>query len=281
MNLKIVYWILAPLFLVGYLTGCSGCYAPGRPPVPPAHYGWDDQGDHDAAAVQDAMRTVVTVHQDFVYKLAAPGPDKSLMGIARGGGSGFVVARRNGHTLVMSAAHVCRTPAELDLNGLKVPVAFSTFRIRYIEDKIHPATVLWMQKDPGSDDDLCLLDSPDGFGQVAVVADRTPPQGARVFHVGSPLKNWDVHMRYVSEGRFCGYQALAPGTLFETFSTPSAPGGSGGGIWYHGRVVGVLVMVERGFNDVTQAVRLDHIRADLQEALETWQKTATRQPDKK
>lgn len=229
--------------------------------------------DPDAAYVRGLMRQAVVVRAAAVF--VGPGGLPKTVGAQ---GSGVVVAHRHGHSLVLTARHVCENGDTAEVDGVDYSIPLWTFFIIDGDLARHPAVVV--SEGAAPEDDSCLLDVEGTVGDVAELAETMPPVGAMVTHVSAPFQNYDYGMMYVSDGRFCGVQRLgeALDRPYSTYSIPSSHGGSGGGVWYRGQVIGIIVLVNERFSSVTQGVHLLHLRADLREALKKWYPTASTSP---
>lgn len=89
-------------------------------------------------------------------------------------------------------------------------------------------------------------------GHVAKIADRVPPEGARVYVVGHPL---GIDHTLVTEGLvstwgFGGYLLV---------SAPATHGNSGGPVFYNGEVIGLLVRGSDSYNNISLVVPLKSV----------------------
>lgn len=263
---KILSLILC-LFITGCSSGCASLH--NRPPS------WDTQGDQEAAEVQTLMRQTVQV--DHIMSTLVPDPEKKELKTVKmaATGTGVVVAVRKDESLVLTAAHVCKPQETIKVHPaenveIELPVLGEMFMIWTIDlDKL-PAVPQVIDEE----NDVCILRVMGTAGQVASIGDREPPIGARVMHVGSPHGVLNLHRAFVSEGRVMGIQRMSPNpqdhTYLQTLALPSDHGSSGGGVFYHGRVIGVVSRVREEFKQICLATPLPAIKDAIKKAKESW-----------
>jgi S1-C subfamily serine protease len=239
---KIFYAILCLL-----MTGCtSGCALKYRRPA------WDDGGDRDAAYAQRLMRQSVEVSHRML--ILAPGSEEQkplaprLMGAQ---GSGVVVDVVRGSSVVLTAGHVCVSRKSFSVElapGVSVdaPVLAENFSVWTTDGKVLEAEVAYLDVT----NDVCSLVVAGIAGEVATLGDD-PPVGAVVTHVGSPSGISWVHESFVADGRYMGRRKVTnDGELLYLVSAPADHGSSGGGVFYRGRLFGLVSRVHESFKHI-------------------------------
>lgn len=246
-----------------FLAGCfSGC-------VPQTSFLSDARGDVAAADGQLAMRRTVIVKTAVFF--VDPETEKPIHVSQMG--TGVVAGHRNGHTLVMTAAHVCAANPKIVkmVKGKEVEVEMSV-TINAVEDldlKDHFSRIIYAGKPP--ENDVCFLDADGIFGEVTAFAALPPPAGAPVIYAGAPNAAYDLHSVWVVDGRYCGRQHFGDGEhILDTYSLPGHPGASGGGIYYRGELVGIMVMIGKTNTHISYSVELPNILEAFAEARRRW-----------
>lgn len=186
-------------------------------------------------------------------------------------GTGFVVAsdrsRGTGESLVMTAAHVGHVPRTIVRKDGESVVP-RVFLVKSVERTVERLDGSECPAEPSFEDldhDVSVLRTGCVAGSTADLADRLPPQGAFVSVTGCPEGFHEPGVFAVTDGRYLGTHP--DGELL--LSAPAAHGSSGSGVFYQGRVVGLLRAVYE-FDHVTTAVDLSYLRHALRRALEAW-----------
>ena len=173
-------------------------------------------------------------------------------------GSGFVVAT-DGHrklSLVMTAAHVA-------LVNDQVAVGYAaTVVVKTLDDR--SCTAAQWVVDVEHDIVILLVDCV--AGNPVTFATTLPPQGATVSFSGAPMGLHPRGVFWVTEGRYLGI--YNDGDV--AFSVPSHDGGSGSGIFYRGRVIGMFHRRDSIFEEATFGVSLEWLRQAMDTANSTW-----------
>jgi S1-C subfamily serine protease len=255
------------LMLVFVMAGCSGCaHAPRL---------WDPMGDDDAVQAQKLMRQTVQV--DHIMTTLVPDPEKKELRAVKMGatGSGVVVAVKKDESLVLTAAHVCKSQETIKVHPaenveIELPVLGESFMVWTIDLGRLPAIPQVIDEA----NDVCVLRVIGVAGEVARIGDHEPPIGARVIHLGSPRGILNLHRAFISEGRVMGIQRMSNDpedtTYLQTLALPSDHGSSGGGVFYRGRVIGVISRVREEFKEISLATPLEPIKAAIKKAKENW-----------
>lgn len=249
-------------FAFMFLASCSGCLSLGQQ--------WSYGDDYAAGAAQALMRGTVVIASVGMYVDPTDPQEPGKIAVQ---GSGTIIAKKNNHTLVMTAAHVCNMPevVEKTVDGKKIVYrrALQLFNVIDVDLNDHYAKVVVTGQ--SNENDICILDVEGNFGSVVLIADTHAPIGGFVTFVGAPRQNFDYHMFWVSDGRYCGRQRITEGkNWFDTYTFPSGPGGSGGGIFYHNRLVGVLSRAEMSSGHTSYGVELVIVKTFVKRALEAW-----------
>ncbi len=260
------------------IAGCQGCAT-----LKYKKSDWDAGGDRDAAYAQRLMRSTVEIFMvgsALVPNLGGKeGEPKLLPFRFHPQGTGTVIAKKGkgekAESLVLTADHLCqvaqwetvKAPLSKDVT-VEVPVLGMRIDVWDIDMNKHDAEIVY--QDP--EHDLCVVKVAGDAGEVMPVATELPPVGAMVTNIGAPRDNFQYHMAIAADGRYCGLQLGGKDnkSLYEMFSNPSSPGGSGGGIYYHGKLVGVLVMIETYHGHISFGVPLPFVQAAIAEGKKAW-----------
>lgn len=265
---------LFSLLLCFLIAGCQGCAL---------HNGnakWDSRGDADAAYAQKLMRQTAEIFVKggtLVPDLEAKKPELKAYHFGAQG-SGTVIAKRGkgkkAESLLLTADHLCQVArketVDVKLNDeitLTAPVLGMEINVYNIEMERMEAEIIYQEPE----NDLCVMKVAGDAGEVAVVAPDMAPLGAIVQHVGAPQDNFHYHMTFVSDGRYNGLQpVMKEQIVLDTFSCPSAPGGSGGGIYYRGRLIGTLTRVAPPYGHISYGPPLTYVQAAVKEGKRIW-----------
>lgn len=168
-------------------------------------------------------------------------------------GSGFVYAKGEGKSFIVSASHVLATPKVGEV--VAEPVLFfgteiSRVSVRTESVKITATTntgkvcnVKVLKLGGAGTDDVATAELDCDAGRVAQVASVTPKRGSRVIMIGFPT---GVAVPVITEGFVAGWN---DGYLVT--SSPAFPGNSGGPVFYNGQVIGVLCRVTTSYHHIT------------------------------
>lgn len=265
---------LFSLLLCFLIAGCQGCAL---------HNGstkWDSRGDSDAAYAQRLMRQTAEIFvrgTTLVPDLTSKKPELKTVRFGAQG-SGTVIAKRGkgpkAETLLLTADHLCQVAkketVDVPLNDeIKVtaPVLGMEVHVYSIEMDRMEAEIIYQEPE----NDLCVMKVAGDAGEVATVATDMAPLGAIVQHVGAPQDNFHFHMVFVADGRYVGLQPVQKeGIVLDTFSVPSAPGGSGGGLYYRGRLIGTLTRVAPPYGHVSYGPPLVYVQKAVKEGKRIW-----------
>ena len=244
------------LLLTLLAFGCTSC-AHTKPKT------WDPMGDSDAAYAQELMQETVQV--DHRVTVLVPDPDSMKEGMSPkdmklvprqtgGSGTGVVVAVSKDESLIVTAAHVCKPMETIKVEifpglALETPVLGEDYQVWTIDlDKL-PAEVVTFDEEH----DLCVMKVKGKAGKPAALVERHVPVGAKVTSVGSPLGFLNYHRAFVADGRYVGinYNAQTKEHT-ESVAVPTTNGCSGGGVFYQGRLMGLMLSVNKQFEEIVR-----------------------------
>lgn len=267
--------ILLAIMMAVIMFGCS-CNAKT---IAVKKNGWGG-ADPEALYVQGLMKGTVQVDIKFVVSTAAlveMGVIDDMFVEEEATGSGVVIASHHGHSLVLTALHVCDQGPFLDLSEVskllpKLPITSQTLKIVTVDGREYPASVYAEDKDH----DTCLIDVVGNAGTVIPVAYDMPPLGATVLHIGAPAGIWGENLVWSSFGQYVGIKAADPESEEDRdpqmawYSVAIAPGSSGGPVFYHGEVIGIMTKVLRRFDHGSFGPYVDSIRPFLGDWMPRW-----------
>lgn len=193
---------------------------------------WKETTDSDAIEAESLLDSTVVV---------------KVTGPAVGFGSGVILHNDNEHSLVLTAGHVC--------------IKDATFTLETTKGQQFPAVIIL--EDPGND--LCVLLASDLMEPTADLAGELPPVGARITHAGAPTGSFGYHLGMVVDGRYAGLEQMGD-NYYIAMSLPIAPGSSGGGVYYKGKLFGIVTMAAIPNANISWGIELDHIKATMIEA---------------
>lgn len=164
-------------------------------------------------------------------------------------GSGVTIASSAALSAVLTAAHVCTPPGSL-MTGQSA--------VQRVTGPLILAEVLW--QDPA--EDLCILAVTGYTGQAVQLAQDLPPLGAEVTWTSGPLGLFGDGLGFVDVGHYAG-QATVKSQSRLVVSGTTTHGASGAPIFYHGRLIGILVAVLTESGYVILASPIDGLRERL------------------
>tara|TARA_R110000824_G_scaffold67377_5_gene174475 strand:- start:4079 stop:4831 length:753 start_codon:yes stop_codon:yes gene_type:complete len=127
-------------------------------------------------------------------------------------GSSFIVYNTKSGSLVMTAAHVCRTTTA----GMKQKLILTD-----LVGEEYDATIL--EQDSKRANDLCLLHAKKLYNPPVKLALNGPLPGAKLFNIAAPAGIFNKNMVPILEGRYNGVSF----TDSAMYSIPAAGGSSG------------------------------------------------------
>jgi S1-C subfamily serine protease len=179
-------------------------------------------------------------------------------------GSGFAIAELgSGHTLAVTAGHVCETPPNHKTRSVKATaLGGMTYDVQIIS--IYGET------------DTCFIAVIDSRITPLTIAKDDVKLGDKVYALGAPHGIFHGSMVAMFDGYYSGHangiphqQASIDGVLsLAGYTVPARPGSSGGPILNSGgEVVGMMVMAHPAFETFTLSPRQDELRAVLKSAV--------------
>jgi S1-C subfamily serine protease len=185
-------------------------------------------------------------------------------------GSGVVVRNNfdKKESLILSVAHVThpqKTTLEVDESG------FYFFKIDTIEmtvERLDGEKCAAFPMAGNEKQDLSVIKSSCIAGQAAELADKLPPVGASVMISGAALGFHPKGIFVVTDGRYMGIEEESGE---EIITLPSAPGHSGSGIFYKGKVIGLLSKRTVHYEHISICVSLENAKTLLALAEGLWQ----------
>ena len=255
------------------LSSCAYNFVPIQSTVRPEVSSYPDP---DGADARRMMAQTVKINVEVVGKLFSKDAagkvdvkDDSFGWM----GSGSVVAvdasRGKGESLVLTAAHVSSTPK----------IGTPMFSPDMMKMFVVEAVLMYVETNDGRS---CLADQIAAdvgldmgvlrvycvAGEVAEVATELPPQGAMVTTCGAALGYHPAGVFIVTDGRYVGLTDDQPPEVVLTL--PVAPGHSGSGVFYKGKIFAVVTKVFRSFHHITLATELSQLQRLIGEARSTW-----------
>jgi hypothetical protein len=198
-------------------------------------------------------------------------------------GTGWVAAKSDGQTFLMTAGHVCESRDSYAVEFLDVDpdgIGVVTIDLPIINRnhtlvsrngvEYQRATVI---RDDDFEDgfdgpDLCMLGANGDLGKVLPVAEKDPKYAAHGEVVGGPRGLWGGGIAVASDVKFSGRGSIfgvKPDGL--AFNGLVAPGNSGSAVVFDGRVVGVISLGATRFPSLVHAIPHEIIREFIRKAL--------------
>jgi S1-C subfamily serine protease len=186
-------------------------------------------------------------------------------------GTGVVVAVRGKESLIVTAAHVCKPQDTVHVQltkevGVDAPVLGEDFLIWNMELDQMAAQALVIDEL----NDVCVMRVLGVPGDVVEVATQDPPIGARVTAVGSPHGFLNYHRAFVTDGRYVGAQQYKDHPHSDTVALPGTHGCSGGGVFYRGKLFGVMSRIREEFQEIVIIEGDAPLRDAIKKARSLW-----------
>lgn len=251
------------------------------PKDPYSEYG----GDLDAAYAQFLMRNAVKFYSETTVEVIT-NPVGALFNRKPGfhsgkyfnTGSGVVVARDGIRrtSAVLTAWHVCdrKEIGVVSANFVMTSriVKYSQVVLSIKNEKIPVKDILYTDKFH----DLCVVEIGDYLPYEAALATKMPVKGAVVEVVGSPLGFWGEYLVSMQSGRYFGNinlsVALKPGEKaiplkgFSYYGFAGISGYSGSGVYYKGRLVGLMTMAHDDYEHSSFGPPLSTLKIALEKS---------------
>ena len=184
----------------------------------------------------------------------------------------FVIEKREGHTVIMTAAHLCypyeKEPPQSPIEGIgKIDTAFDMSIV--IGESMLPVTNILALD---IENDICVFSVPINIGREMPIAKRNPIYGDKVWSIGAPAGYFPESAKPITHGIFSGEakRKLPDGTnlVFFNFSMPTIGGMSGSPIINNkGELVGIVSAVNSDWHMVSFSPTLDQIKESISIAI--------------
>lgn len=230
----------------------------------------------EGADVREAMestvkiRTKVTGHKRFLFsseeetkKLAEKQEEETYSG------TGAVIKNdlsRN-ESLILSVAHVTN-PDQVELRT--TPIGFYFFIIDKVElsiEKLDGSVCEAASVISNSKKDISVIRSKCIAGTVAEIAKELPPVGSNIIISGAALGFHPPNIFIVVDGRYMGIDNDSG----EEITTAAVAGGhSGSGVFYRGKIVGILTKRTIKYEHISFCVSLENIKDIISDGEAIW-----------
>lgn len=237
---------------------------------------------HAVFLAKDAMINLSQIQESTDFYVRTLTEDTAEVGWS---GTGWIGARGNDRTFVMTAGHVCESKDIYPVDFLWVDWDTFEFELVHLDlpilEKHHAmlgrdgvksvdASVI---RDEDLDDDfngndLCMLGVSGDLGNPIPVALHDPEYGDSCSVVGAPTGLWGGGIAVPSDAIYAGRGAVfgtEPDGL--AFNGLLAPGNSGSAVICDGQVVGTISLGSTRFRSLIHAVPEDRIRVFMDKAL--------------
>ncbi len=150
-------------------------------------------------------------------------------------GTGVVLDSRQNGSLILTVSHLCALTESL----------VSHVMVLNNENQSTNGTPVYQNVT----NDLCIMKTEKPIGLPIKFAKIMPPLWAKVIYLGAPVGMFGNGLSYVGEGRYFGLKENDKITSGYA-SVPSTMGASGSGLFYKGKLIGII-------NEV-QSLKFDH-----------------------
>lgn len=185
-------------------------------------------------------------------------------------GSGVVLKNdyRMDESLVMTASHVSSADMPIPLITGTGFALFIPEEVEITVAKMDGTKCAAKELVADHDNDLGMLEVDCIAGREAKLASRLPPLGAIVSTSGAALGYHPPNSFIVTDGRYVGL--TSDKEPFVTVTLPGAPGHSGSGLFYRGKVFGILVRGSSRFHHMIYGTELSNLHRLYNVSLELW-----------
>lgn len=185
-------------------------------------------------------------------------------------GSGVVVRNNfnKKESLILSVAHVThpeKVILEFDESGFYF---FTIDAVEMMVERLDGEKCSALPMAGSQKQDLSVIKSSCIAGEAAQLADDVPPVGASVLISGAALGYHPKGIFIVTDGRYMGIEEESGE---EIITLPSAPGHSGSGIFYKGKVIGLLSKRTVHYEHISICVSLENAKVLLSIAEGLWE----------
>lgn len=196
-------------------------------------------------------------------------------------GTGWVAAKRNGNSYLMTAGHVCESGDFFELEYFD----WETFEMRTVQlpiikkvhkvvsrDNIETEVTVLADEDlnaDGSGPDMCLTAVHGDFGPVLPLATEDPGYAEHAAVIGAPTGLWGGGIAPTADLKFSGRGNIWGGKIETSlaFTGDVAGGNSGSAIMQDGKVVALLNFGGRRFKELTTGIPWDVLQDFLRRNL--------------
>lgn len=179
-------------------------------------------------------------------------------------GTGVVLNVGVKETMLLTASHICDIPNSFEAPTPRGRLVFLTIKVEFVvslADGDRRMEAIPIRQD--ATNDLCLMKIEGKIGNSVTLEKKSPPRLSRVIIVGGPVGLYGKGLAYVGDGRFIGNRNID--NLERGFVSSAAAGGaSGSGVFYRGRLVGLVVAVSPRFDHGTVVIPIEVIRQFLE-----------------
>jgi len=249
---KLILSILMSLLLVS----CSSCFR--RYP--------DPSGRDAREMMSQTVKIDVTVH-GMSLSLDKDGNVIKKEDKAEWTGSGVVVVvdHDSNLSLVLSADHVVDIPKLIEMEDEEGnPKLFFSKSAVITVERLNGSTCNAIPAEMDPDNDIGTIVTDCIAGEAVVIADSLPPVGSIVTASGAPLGIHPAGVFIVTDGRYVGLEEN--GKVVVTLATTF--GGSGGGIFYRGKLFGIVTNKAGRFEHANTGTSLDPIKKIVKSVLD-------------
>ncbi len=258
----------AALLLV--LTACS-CTSGTQTPYN------SNPRDPNAAYAQPLMDATVKFEEEITVAPLVDGVvDEAQVFTGYTSGSGVVIDKNVelGTSRILTAWHVC------DHMEVGEEISEFFFTLKVLQDRQYVITVDGQQLDfevlhADRSTDICVVEVYHEFPSYAKLADEMPERGSYVAVVGAPEGNWGWYLASMSDGRYFGLTEIDVAmdekttihyTNYGYYGFAGVGGYSGSGIFYNGKLIGLMTAGSNGFEHAAYGPTLVAIRNALNKA---------------
>lgn len=198
-------------------------------------------------------------------------------------GTGWVAARENGRSFVMTAGHVCESGnfyavqvmdwEKWEIREVKLPIIDAKHTLLSREDiEIGPVTVMAdedLNEETMAGPDMCLVGVHGDLGTPLPLASADPAYASQAEVIGAPTGLWGGGIAIAADLKFSGRGNVWGGTVAEglAFTGDVAGGNSGSAIMKDGKVVAMLNLGGSRFKELTTGVPWENLRDFLRRAM--------------
>jgi len=183
-------------------------------------------------------------------------------------GSGVVVDIRGSKSLVMTAAHVSNIdPFMMGQDEVGNPALFIVQTEKLTVETLEGRMCDAKQIKADSTHDIAILDVDCIAGTKAEFASELPPIGAMVLTSGAALGYHPENVFVITDGRFMGIDKKDDKVVV---TVPAASGHSGSGMFYKGKIFGILTARMIDFEHITLGTQLQFLNELFASARGEW-----------